>query len=135
MSRSDIAKELLSRRPPKDNSDIESLVKAIRDNANDTNKTIEVMLTFIKAMSEKDNRPSAPEVNVNVDMQPLIDEIQRIPQSIPRQEVNIPNMSFDTTDLAAAFRENQMQRQAISYEFNIKRGTNNKIVSIIATPM
>ena len=90
------------------------------------------MLLVLKKLSEKEEAPK-PEVNVNFDTSELVNAIANIPKSDPQPiNVEIPPADVNVT---AAIQEMEARREAVSYEFNIKRGTDGKIVSVIANPV
>ena len=129
----DIQSDLMNRRPV-DNSHMEMLMEVINSGSNDTKKLLEMMMAILSAVSEKKELPK-PEVNVNFDMAQLAQLMNDKQQTAP--EIKMPEVNFTAPeiDLKAAVNEIEMRREAVSYEFNIKRGTDGKIVSVIANPI
>ena len=127
----DIQADFLSRRPKEDNKHLELLISAIKESSMDTAKLMEMMSEIMRVVSErKEPVIPKPEVNVNFDVEALA-------KAIKPQQIEAPNIHIDapSIDMKAAVAEIEARREAISYEFNIKRGSDGKIVSVIASPI
>lgn len=109
--------------------DLSGLAKIVSENGESANELISTLNNLISVLSNKSS-----DVKINFDVASLIDEIRAIPERMPTQEMKVPSINLNTADLAAAFREREAN-DAISYEVDIKRGTNGKIVKMLFSPV
>ena len=93
-------------------------------------------MTLIKSISDKEvPEVKAPEVNVNFDVEALASALNKNRPVMPEMKAPEIKMEAPVIDMKAIVNEMEARRESISYEFNIKRGSDGKIVGVIANPI